>query len=51
MERRLRKTARIVSILPVASSLNQRILIKKAWPAQAEWAKLKLTIGWRETAS
>jgi len=37
MERRLRKTVRIVSITTCSYLvlLDQRILIKKAWPAQA----------------
>ena len=50
MERKLRNAVRTVSIT-TSTYFRQRILIKKAWPAQAQSAKLRLIIGWSETAS
>ena len=44
MERKLRNAVRTVSITTSTWVFGQRILIKKAWPVQAQSAKLKLII-------
>ena len=44
MERKLRNAVRTVSITTSIQAFGQRILIKKAWPAQAQSVKLKLII-------